>query len=337
VLEMWYPGDQFGRTAAKLLFGDAQPTGRLPETFPASESQGPGQTPLTFPGVLFPDTTHPTAWNESFDEGVLIGYRYYDAHGQAPLFPFGYGLSYTTFGYGPLSVAGNGDGTWTARAKVTNTGSRPGTEVPQLYLRYPAAAGEAPWSLKGFDRLTLQPGESTTVSFPLDAGTVRTYDDATDGWQVVPGSYTLAVGSSSRDLHDQIAFDPSQPGYSATNASGSVGGTVPATLSLALGGPASFGAFVPGADRTYTASTTATVTSTAGDAALSVSDPGHLANGAFTLRDPLQVSLSKSSWTAPVSDDPVTIGFSQHIGATDPLRTGTYSRTLTFTLSTTNP
>ena len=77
--------------------------------------------------------------------------------------------------------------------------------------------------------------------------------------------------------------------------------------------------------------------STAGDATLSVSDPGHLTSGAFTLPEPLQVSLSKSTWTAPVSNDPVTIGFSQHIGAHDPLRTGSYSRTLTFTLSTTNP
>src|SRR5262249_22145352 len=104
-----------------------------------------------------------------------------------------------------------------------------------------------------------------------------------------------------------------------------------------LGAPASFGTFTPGVDRTYTASTSADVVSTAGDAALSVSDPGHLSNGAFSLPDPLQVSLSKSSWSAPVSHDPVTIGFSQHIGANDALRTGSYSRTLTFTLSTTTP
>jgi hypothetical protein len=112
---------------------------------------------------------------------------------------------------------------------------------------------------------------------------------------------------------------------------------VPATLSLALGNPASFGAFTPGVAKDYTAQTTATVTSTAGDATLSVSDPGHLSNGAFTLPSPLQVSFSKSTWSAPVSNDPVTIAFTQHIGANDPLRTGTYAKTLTFTLSTTNP
>ena len=124
---------------------------------------------------------------------------------------------------------------------------------------------------------------------------------------------------------------------SSTSTTGTVGGTVPATLSLTLGAPASFGAFTPGVDKTYSASTTADVVSTAGDAALSVSDPGHLANGAFSLPDALQVSLSKASWNAPVSHDPVTIGFSQHIGANAALRTGSYSRTLTFTLSTTTP
>ena len=123
----------------------------------------------------------------------------------------------------------------------------------------------------------------------------------------------------------------------ATSTETTVGGTVPATLSLTLGAPASFGAFTPGVEREYTASATATVVSTAGDAALSVSDPGHLANGSFTLPEPLEVSFSKPSWTAPVSNDIVDIAFKQRIKATDPLRTGAYSRTLTFTLSTTTP
>ncbi len=122
-----------------------------------------------------------------------------------------------------------------------------------------------------------------------------------------------------------------------TPVEGTVGGVVPATLSLALGAPASFGAFTPGVERTYEASTTATVTSSAGDAALSVSDPGHLANGSFTLPRPLQVSFSKSTWSGPVANESVAIGFKQLIGATDALRTGGYSRTLTFTLATTNP
>ena len=123
--------------------------------------------------------------------------------------------------------------------------------------------------------------------------------------------------------------------YTQTPGTGS--GTVPATLSLSLGAPGSFGAFVPATTREYTASTSANVISTAGDAALTVSDPGHLTNGAFTLAEPLRVEFSKSAWTGPVSNDPVTITFKQLIKNVDPLRSGAYSKTLTFTLSTTTP
>ena len=123
----------------------------------------------------------------------------------------------------------------------------------------------------------------------------------------------------------------------ATQANGTVGGDVPATLSLTLGAPASFGNFTPGLDANYTAATTADVVSTAGDATLSVSDPGHLANGAFTLPEALQVDIAPATWTGPVSNAAVAITFHQHIGTTDALRTGSYSKTLTFTLSTTTP
>jgi hypothetical protein len=123
----------------------------------------------------------------------------------------------------------------------------------------------------------------------------------------------------------------------AVDATGGVGGTVPATLSLTLGPPASFGAFTPGLEHVYDAQTTADVVSTAGDATLSVSDPGHLANGAFTLPQALQVLGVPKTYAAPVSHDLVAIGFRQPIGANDALRTGSYSTTLTFTLSTTSP
>jgi hypothetical protein len=126
-------------------------------------------------------------------------------------------------------------------------------------------------------------------------------------------------------------------GEGITQVQAPVAGSVAATLSLTLGAPASFGAFTPGITKEYTASTPATVTSTAGDAALTVSAPGHLANGAFTLPEPLEVSFSKSAWDGPVSNDGVTIGFKQLVKATDALRTGAYSKTLTFTLSTTTP
>ena len=118
---------------------------------------------------------------------------------------------------------------------------------------------------------------------------------------------------------------------------GTVGGTVPATLALTLGAPATFSAFTPGVDREYTATTKATVLSTAGDAALSVSDPGHLTQRRVLAARAAAVAFSKSAWTGPVSNEDVTVTFKQHIGANDALRTGTYSRTLTFTLSTTTP
>ena len=136
---------------------------------------------------------------------------------------------------------------------------------------------------------------------------------------------------------NHITVDRGQSVNMSLCTQGGVSGTVPATLSLTLGTPASFGAFTPGIDKTYTASTTADIVSTAGDATLSVSDPGHLTNGAFSLTDPLVVSLNPSTWTAPVSHGAVTIGFSQHIGADPGAAHGTYSKTLTFTLSTTTP
>ena len=133
----------------------------------------------------------------------------------------------------------------------------------------------------------------------------------------------------------------------STSTTGPVSGTVPATLSLTLGTPASFGPFTAGVAKDYLASTTATVISSAGDATLTVSDPspvatGHLVNGSFSLPSPLLAAGSAlpavvKTWSAPVSNDVVTIPFTQHIGANDALRTGSYSKTLTFTLSTTSP
>lgn len=206
VLEMWYPGDQFGRSAADLLFGDANPNGRLPETFPASERQGPGQTPATYPGVFTPNSTTPTAMNELFSEGLDIGYRWYEATGQRPLFPFGYGLSYTRFAYSQVRLSSSRDGGRTLTATITNIGRQAGAEVPQLYLHYPRAAGEPPWILKGFAKVYLQPGRSQNVSFPITNQTLRTFSDGTAGWEVTPGLYTAAVGSSSEDLRGAVSF-----------------------------------------------------------------------------------------------------------------------------------
>jgi len=156
--------------------------------------------------------------------------------------------------------------------------------------------------------------------------------------------YGLACADNSANVSDFGApntFKGSQSGAGAcqgpVSADTSAGGSVPATLALTLGAPASFGALTAGIGKDYTAQTSANVISTAGDATLSVSDPGHLMNGTFALPQPLVVEFSKSSWTGPVSNDPVTILFKQRVNANDALRTGSYSKTLTFTLSTTQP
>ena len=169
-----------------------------------------------------------------------------------------------------------------------------------------------------------------------------------------PGAYTvkwMAVDIKG----NQSAVKSQRLLVAADDEDGTVGGTVPATLALTLGAPAAFGAFTPGVARDYTASTTATVISTAGDATLTVADPsptntGHLVNGAFALPQPLQAGAggrrpgrrlaaptTLKTWSAPTSNEAVTVNFKQSIGANDALRTGTYSKTLTFTLSTTTP
>ena len=147
-------------------------------------------------------------------------------------------------------------------------------------------------------------------------------------------AFTVVATNGQDEARQDAVVEIALPAVMTT---GTITAIVPATLALTIGAPATFGAFAPGLAKDYTASTDATVTSSAGDAPLTVSDPGHLANGAFELASPLVVELSKTTWTAPVANDPVTITFKQHVGASDALRTGGYSKTLTFTLSTTTP
>jgi beta-glucosidase len=196
VFEAWYPGQQDGNAIAALLYGDATPSGHLPETFPASASQGVahGGTVLT-PNLQFPGN----GTSVTYTEGVDVGYRYYDTHDQTPLFPFGYGLSYTTFGYSNLRVHADEHGA-TADVTITNTGNRAGAEVAQLYLTDPAAAGEPPYQLKGFRKVTLAPGHSQRVHFELSRQDISYYQTAAGGWTVAPGQYRISIGSNERDL-----------------------------------------------------------------------------------------------------------------------------------------
>ena len=149
VLQVWYPGQQFGTALAGVLFGDADPGGRLPVTFPASDEQGPAppSQPERYPGV---------EGVERYDEGIFVGYRFYDQAGQRPLFPFGYGLSYARFRFEGLAARRRGDDV-VARVRVRNVGDRTGSTVAQAYVSFPRAAGEPPWQLKGFEKVRLRP------------------------------------------------------------------------------------------------------------------------------------------------------------------------------------
>jgi beta-glucosidase len=194
LLEAWYPGEAGGAALAHVLFGDVDPGGRLPATFPAHESD-------------IPTAWDPTASNGpevDYREGVFVGYRWYDEHHLVPAYPFGAGLSYTQFRLSDLAVrpAHSGDGTL-VRFTVTNTGERTGVAVPQLYVGLPApspSVPQPPRALKGYRSLTLAPGQRTTITFSLDPRAFSYWDVRTGGWRVAAGCYRLYVGTSSRDL-----------------------------------------------------------------------------------------------------------------------------------------
>jgi len=192
VVDAWYPGESNGAALASVLYGATDPSGHLPATFPRSLSQVPASTPAQFPGV---------GGQVQYSEGIDVGYRWYDARNLTPLFPFGYGLSYTTFAFSDLRVtppqlAGRGAPV-TVTARVTNTGPVTGAEVAQLYLGDPAAAGEPPRQLKGFQKVTLRPGRSAVVSFTLDRHDLSYWNDSANGWVVPDGGFRVYVGDSS--------------------------------------------------------------------------------------------------------------------------------------------
>jgi beta-glucosidase len=205
VVEAWYPGEEDGNAIAAVLFGAVNPSGKLPITFPASESAVPANTPAQYPGINGVAT---------YSEGLDVGYRYDDAEGITPLFPFGFGLSYTSFAFSHLTVAGPGhggnQGKIVVTAEVTNTGSRAGTEVAQLYVGDPASAQEPPRQLRGFQRVTLRPGQHEVVHFSLPASSLAYWSDATQGWTTAPGTYQVYVGDSSATaslpLHGQFSL-----------------------------------------------------------------------------------------------------------------------------------
>ena len=196
ILQAWYPGQQDGAAVAGVLFGDVNPSAKLPITFPAADADTPANTAAQFPGFNGVAT---------YSEGLQVGYRWFDAQGRTPLFPFGYGLSYTTFAFSGLSVHNTGHGA-TATFTVRNTGKRAGAEVAQLYLGFPAAAGEPPRQLKGFSRVELAPGQARRVTIELAARDFSVWDTGSHAWQPVRGGFTVQVGDSSRSLPLQASL-----------------------------------------------------------------------------------------------------------------------------------
>lgn len=195
VVEMWFAGQEGGKALAAILFGDANPSGKLPVTFPKAWEDTPVYG--NYPG----DRNRAT----EYAEGIYVGYRYYDKKHVAPLFPFGFGLSYTTFDYDGLQVRpdvdAQGQPVFHVTVNVRNSGKRPGAEVVQLYVGDAhAKVDRPPRELKGFQRVMLAPGERKPVSFVIGKAALSYYDAATSGWRADPGLFHVQVGSSSRDM-----------------------------------------------------------------------------------------------------------------------------------------
>jgi len=189
VLLSWFPGQEFGNALADVLLGDAEPGGRLPTTWPATDEGLPSTQPVD--GAL------------TYDEGLFIGYRGYDRDGRAPRYPFGHGLGYTSWSYLDIE-AGNavspGEDT-SVQVRVRNTGDRPGREVVQLYLSRPESSVTRParW-LGGFATLDAPAGAETTAQVHIPAQAFAHWDTATSAWTVEPGTYRVQAGSSIENL-----------------------------------------------------------------------------------------------------------------------------------------
>jgi beta-glucosidase len=208
VMEAWYPGIRGAQAIANILFGDVNPSGKLPLTFPRSEADlphpklavqpppGPDDMKPIFPGAQFKVNTR--QFDLAYDERLKVGYKWYDAGGISPQFPFGFGLSYTTFAYSNLNVtpADAPEVTFT----VKNTGTRAGAEVAQVYVTLPEAAGEPFKRLVAWERVPLAAGESKAVTLTLDSHYLSIFNDDQNAWELVAGSYKVQVGGSSRDM-----------------------------------------------------------------------------------------------------------------------------------------
>ena len=207
ILEAWFAGSDGADAVGNVLFGSVNPSGKLPNTFPKSEADLPHPTLTTPP----PESDHfngpasPEQWAKglppfqvTYDEGAKVGYKWYEAEKKPVLFPFGFGLSYTTYHYSGLQVT-PGE-TVKATFTVANTGAREGSEIAEVYAMLPDSAGEPFKRLVGFKKIKLDTKAKQTVTVEIDPKYLSIFDEAKDGWTLVPGDYTILVGGSSQDF-----------------------------------------------------------------------------------------------------------------------------------------
>jgi beta-glucosidase len=202
LLDMWYGGQEGGNALAAILIGDANPSGKLPVSLPKKFEDSPAAT--NYPGEKL---------EVSYAEGIYVGYRYYDTKNVEPQFPFGFGLSYTTFAYSDAKLTNQSSGSggeWHGEVslKVRNTGKRAGAEVVELYVHDGHAKIDRPThELKGFSRVELKPGETKTVTFKLDRAALSYWNPETKAWQVDPERFEIQLGASSRDIRLRVPVE----------------------------------------------------------------------------------------------------------------------------------
>jgi beta-glucosidase len=207
ILEAWYAGSDGANALGNVLFGTVNPSGKLPNTFPLRDSDLPHPVIAADPvggdffsgPVLTPQQAKEREeYHVTYDEGLKVGYKWYDAEKKAVLFPFGFGLSYTSYSYSGVSVTT--DKSIKVSFTVANTGARAGAEIAEIYAALPASANEPPKRLIGFSKVKLEAGEKKTVTVEIDPKYLSIFDVAKDAWSLLPGDYTIMVGGSSQDL-----------------------------------------------------------------------------------------------------------------------------------------
>lgn len=204
ILQAWYLGSEFGNSVCDVLSGKVNPSGKLPFTFIKKLDD--------CPAISFGKESYPGLNNkETYREGIMVGYRWYDTHGVKTQFPFGHGLSYTTFKYGQSALSSStisGDGSITLTTTVTNTGKRAGKEVVQLYIGDDKCSVQRPLKeLKGFKKVSLNPGETKTVKFTITTDDLKFWSDKTHEWTAEPGKFTAYVCASSADVKSKSNFE----------------------------------------------------------------------------------------------------------------------------------